>query len=65
MDDIATQPLLPLLTTEEVAAYHRVTTRTIRNWIKRGLLKPVRRSRTVRFRREDVIDFGQKDKKEM
>lgn len=45
----------PLMTAAEVAAYHRVTVRTVRNWVTRGLLTPVRRGRTVRFRAEDVI----------
>lgn len=48
-------PLPALLTTREVAAYRRVTPRTIRNWERAGLLTPIRFGRTVRFRREDVI----------
>jgi excisionase family DNA binding protein len=45
----------PLMTAAEVAAYHRVTVRTIRNWVVQGVLVPVRRGRTVRFHREDVL----------
>jgi len=47
--------LPPLMTTAEVAAYRRVTPRTIRNWEKAGLLTAIRLRRTVRFRREDVV----------
>lgn len=50
-----TDPLPALLTTKEVAAYRRVTPRTIRNWEKAGLLTSVRLGRTVRFRREDIV----------
>ncbi len=45
----------PLMTAAEVAIFHRVTVRTVRNWIRRGLLVPVRRGRTVRFRVEDIV----------
>jgi excisionase family DNA binding protein len=48
-------PLPALLTTKEVAAYRRVTPRTVRNWEKAGLLTPIRFGRTVRFRREDIV----------
>lgn len=52
---MVTDPLPALLTIREVAAYRRVTTRTVRNWEKAGLLTPTRFGRTVRFRREDVV----------
>lgn len=45
-----------LLTTDEVAAHFRVTPRTVRNWVRRGDLVPVKRGRVVRFRRADVIE---------
>jgi excisionase family DNA binding protein len=53
--------LKPLLTKREVAAYHQVTTRTIQNWTSRGILRPVRRGGTVRFRRADIIEMGWKE----
>lgn len=31
-----------LLTVNDVAAYYRVTPRTVRDWVKKGVLKPVR-----------------------
>lgn len=45
----------PLMTAAEVAIHYRVTVRTVRNWMAKGLLVPVRRGRTVRFRAEDII----------
>jgi excisionase family DNA binding protein len=44
----------PLMTTREVAALFRRTDRTIRSWVARGLLEPVRIGRTVYFRRSDI-----------
>ena len=44
-----------LLTTTEVAELFQVCNKTIRNWVKRGLLPAVRPTEgVVRFRREDV-----------
>lgn len=49
-----TLPPSPLMTTQEVATYFRCTTRTIRNWVRAGLLHPTRIQRTLFFRRTDV-----------
>lgn len=44
-----------LLTTTQVAELFQVCNKTIRNWVKRGLLPAVRPTEgVVRFRREDV-----------
>ena len=56
----ATTDLPPLMTTIEVAAFFRVTPRTIRNWVRTGDLVPIKKGRVIRFRREDVaINAGQ------
>lgn len=44
----------PLMTTREVAQLLRRTERTIRNWVRKGRLKPVRLGRAVYFRRVDI-----------
>lgn len=54
LPDMASAPLVPLLGAEEVAAIFRVSGRTLRRWDRRGLLKPVRVGRSIRYRREDV-----------
>ena len=51
-----TGPDLPeVLTTSEVAALLRVTPRHIHSLTGRGMLKPVRLGRTVRFLRRSVM----------
>ena len=58
MSDAATPPADPvvpeLMTSGEVAALFRRTTRTIRNWVRDGHLRPVCIGRTRLFRRSDV-----------
>ena len=44
-----------LMTTSEVAELFRRTDRTIRNWVRAGLLTPVRAGRAVFFREADVL----------
>ena len=46
-----------LLTIEEVADYFRVSTKTIRRWVKAGKLLAVSEGRTLRFRHEDIIEL--------
>lgn len=48
-------PERELLRVDEVAAYFSVTAKTIRMWIKRGLLEADRRARTTRVLRESVL----------
>ncbi|MBS5905387.1 MAG: helix-turn-helix domain-containing protein [Acetobacteraceae bacterium] len=52
--NIAPEEKSSLMTAREVATLFRRTDRTIRNWVARGLLKPVRVGRAVYFRRSDV-----------
>lgn len=47
-----------LLTAAEVARVYRRSTRTLRTWVKRRLLQPVRIGRAVYFRAEDVIKLA-------
>lgn len=55
-----TTDLPPLMTTNEVAAFFRVTPRTIRNWVRKGDLISIKKGRVTRFRREDVaVNAGQ------
>ena len=44
----------PLLSQAAVAEIFDVTTRTIRNWDRDGLLHPIRIGRTLRYRRSEV-----------
>jgi excisionase family DNA binding protein len=44
----------PLMTTREVAEVFRRSERTIRDWVRKGWLKPVRVGRSVYFRRADI-----------
>ena len=46
-----------LLFVEEVAAVARVTTETVRYWIKRGRLRSVRPGRRRMIRRDDLEAF--------
>ncbi|MFM8469172.1 MAG: helix-turn-helix domain-containing protein [Limisphaerales bacterium] len=59
-NDIATntaiQPENGLLTKREIAAYLRVTTRTVENMTRDGRLVCIRIGRTVRFHLGDVLD---------
>lgn len=55
-DQPAERRLRPaLMTTSEVAELFRRTDRTIRNWVRAGLLAPVRVGRAVFFREADVL----------
>jgi predicted RNA-binding protein with PUA-like domain len=52
---IASVSALPvLLTPAQVAAQFHRTERTVRNWVARGLLHPVRVGRSVFFRADDA-----------
>lgn len=46
--------LSPLMTTHDVCAVFGRTSRTIRNWVRAGHLRPVRVGRAVFLRREEV-----------
>lgn len=49
------EPTIPiLLTTAEVQAKLRCSDRTIRPWVSREYLEPVRNGRTLRFRADDL-----------
>ena len=43
------------LTKKEVAAFYKVTVRTIENWRRLELIKSIKIGKTVRFRPEDLI----------
>jgi excisionase family DNA binding protein len=43
-----------LLTKAELADYLQVSVKTLERWEKDGLLHPIRLSRSVRYRRDDV-----------
>lgn len=45
---------LQLLTLREVADAMRVSTHTVRSWVRRGKLRPVRICRRLLFHPEDV-----------
>lgn len=50
----------PLLSFNDIATFCRVSTRTVRRYVDRGLLKPIRiSSRTVRFSEADVLALTQ------
>lgn len=52
---IASVSALPaLLTPAQVAALFHRTERTVRNWVARGLLRPVHVGRSIFFRAQDV-----------
>lgn len=44
----------PLQTSDELAAFFKVSVRTIRDWHRRGRLRGVRIGRQLRFRQSDV-----------
>ena len=44
-----------LLTTDEVKEALRVTRQTLSAWNRRGILKPVKISRVLRYKRDDVL----------
>lgn len=45
-----------LLTTDEVAAYLRVSRQTLSLWNRRGILKPAKISKNVlRYKKDDVL----------
>jgi len=46
-----------LLSVSEVAEEFKVTTQTIRNWIKSGVLKAIKIGRDHRIRRQDVDEL--------
>jgi DNA-binding transcriptional MerR regulator len=49
-----TAPISPLLTTADLQFLFQRSDRTIRSWVGRGLLVPVKVGRSVYFRRDDV-----------
>ena len=48
----------PLYTTREVAAFLRVSQRTVEKWIQRGELPALRYGTQKRVRQEDIVAFG-------
>jgi len=55
-----------MLTVKEVASILNIHPNTVRRWEKRGLLESygIGPRRSVRFKREDMIDFLDKSKSE-
>ena len=48
---------LRLLSIQEAAGYAKVSTQTIRRWIKSGRLKIYRGGRQIRIDESDLVDF--------
>jgi len=48
----------PLMTQREVAAFFKCEPRTIRNWTRRELLKPIRIGRRTFYCRTEVEKFA-------
>lgn len=46
-----------LVTTDELATFFRVSSRTIRAWRKQGRLRAVRIGRELRFRKSDIDEL--------
>ena len=53
----SSQPLPRLLSANEVAAVFNCSERTIRNWIQRGYLRPVRVGRSLFFLEADIREL--------
>lgn len=49
-------PEKALLTVKEVSTYFGVTSRTIRNWIKSGQLRWIKKAGTLRIYRDSVLE---------
>lgn len=49
-------PEKALLTVKEVSTYFGVTSRTIRNWIKSGKLRWIKKAGTLRIYRDSVLE---------
>lgn len=57
---VSTNASQALMTVEDVAGRHRVTTTTVRRWIKAGKLRALRMSGgTLRIAPEDLLAFEQ------
>jgi excisionase family DNA binding protein len=48
---------LKLLTIKEAAAFAKVSTQTVRRWIKAGMLKIYRAGRQIRINESDLVKF--------
>ena len=48
---------LKLLTIKEAAAFAKVSTQTVRRWIKAGLLKIYRAGRQIRIDESDLVNY--------
>ena len=57
-DDEAQSALPVFLSTKQVARMFNRTPRTIRTWEAKGLLKPIRKGRSVFYRQSDFDDLG-------
>jgi excisionase family DNA binding protein len=53
-NDVPEQASLPLMTITEVAELFVVCERTVRNWVKEGLLHPIKIGGSLRFRRSEI-----------
>jgi excisionase family DNA binding protein len=49
--------VLKLLTIKEAAAFARVSTQTVRRWIKAGYLKIYRAGRQIRINESDLVNL--------
>ena len=47
----------PIMTTRQVCDLLHRTPRTLRNWVKRGYLHPVRVHGSIYYRRDEVMDL--------
>jgi excisionase family DNA binding protein len=57
---LPSDPEESILTPAEVARRYKVTSRTVLNWVKRGVLPAIRLGKVIRFRLSDVIKVVEK-----
>ena len=47
----------PLMTIQEAADFLKIHKETVRRWFRKEGLKGLKHGRTLRFRKEDLLDF--------